>query len=152
MHTYRNAHAHTHTHTPDGEQTNGEAGCSLAGSGRVWTWRLKPHPLPGSKETKSLPSGGNWVCFEGVFSNPGLYCTVVQLEVKQLFYCHCKSHIKVTMRPSMKHKQILNSEKRKKNKITDKTPQKKNRLRKRKQQIPAVYKRSRRSARNKHTQ
>lgn len=60
------------------------------------------------------------MCFEGVFSNPGLYCTVVQLEVKQLFYCHCKSHIKVTMRPSMKHKQILNSEKRKKNKSTDK--------------------------------
>lgn len=56
------------------------------------------------------------------------------------------------MRPSMKHKLILNSEKRKKNKITDKNPQKKNRLRKRKQQIPAVYKRSRRSARNKHTQ
>lgn len=60
------------------------------------------------------------MCFEGVFSNPGLYCTVVQLEVKQLLYCHCKSHIKVTMRPSMKHKQILNSEKRKKNKITGK--------------------------------
>lgn len=54
-------------------------------------------PLPGSKETKRLQSGVTGVCvfvcvcvlyvFQGVFSNPGLYCVVVQLEVKQLFYC-----------------------------------------------------------------
>ncbi len=30
--------------------------------------------------------------FESVFSNPGSYCTVVQLEVKQLFYCGSESH------------------------------------------------------------
>lgn len=27
--------------------------------------------------------------FKGVFSNPGLYCAVVQREVNQLFYCGC---------------------------------------------------------------
>ena len=30
--------------------------------------------------------------FEGVFSNPGLYCIVVQLEVKLLFYFGCESY------------------------------------------------------------
>lgn len=34
------------------------------------------------------------VCFKGVLSNPVLYCVVVQLEVKQLFYCDHESHTK----------------------------------------------------------
>lgn len=45
------------------------------------------------------------VCFEGVFSNPVLYCAVVQLEVKQLFYCDRESDTEVTIRASMKRKQ-----------------------------------------------
>lgn len=28
--------------------------------------------------------------FKGVFSNPGLYCIVVQLEVKLMFYFGCE--------------------------------------------------------------
>lgn len=73
---------------------------------------MKPRPLPGSPETKTSVRWGEGgrdrergrereierkrkrervpLCvFEGVFSNPGFYCIVVQLEVKQFFYCCC---------------------------------------------------------------
>lgn len=55
-----------------------------------WSLALRPAPK------KQRDCNQVWICvlyvFQGVFSNPGLYCTLVQPKVKQLFYCGCEWH------------------------------------------------------------
>lgn len=47
-----------------------------------------------------------------------LYCVVVQLKVRQLFYCGCDPHSEVTIKAGMRHKYTATQEKNRRTNIS----------------------------------